>query len=272
PIRLYRVPLNAEDYDQSASGAENYLYILKKDDESYQLDVLTTLTTSGATPTVSTRYRNVLAYVLRDCEKAKRLTSNLRFNDLDMQNAIADYYDCIGTTGAAVQRREATKPTLWHGVGVGYFTASGGGVEDNSSGFLLDYQGEFRFAGATSFLGVPFGAGLGFHQYELAARGVREEGNQTSLLAMVGVNVHPLPADGPVDVFLGVGAMINLVVSSSFSDLPDAGESYNMSAIGGGVTVDRFSVRVVRGLLPPTQTVFKPERLLRFTLHYRLSK
>lgn len=92
-IKLIKVYLNTSEFDHSAAGTKGYLFLLQKDGESTQLDVLATRKLSGG-KVVHERYKGILTYFFQDCPDLKTDIRRSSFTDLSIIGIIKKYDEC----------------------------------------------------------------------------------------------------------------------------------------------------------------------------------
>ena len=92
-MRLLRVSLNPTEYDPYAAGDRPYGYLLQWQDTSFWLG-LTTIEVYERMHANPSRFRNVLAYLTRDCQYASDLARRASFQDAAILEVMQAYQDC----------------------------------------------------------------------------------------------------------------------------------------------------------------------------------
>lgn len=266
-VRLIRVELFNYEFDDQVNGAEGYFYILEKEKESYQLDVMNTIS-AGGRRSVSPRYRNILDYALSDCSAIKSSTKNLRFTDTEMIRLLMEYNACVGNETSRVVQKKSEPSIIVHSVGGGVYRV-GGGDYANSIGFHVGYEGEFIFPGKTSYLGFNYGIAGALQSYEFLPSGT--EVQQTGLQLNFGLNVHA--SISSLDAFIGYVILINAPFSDIESD--DRAGKFGGLAPRIGFRTRRFEASVLRinrrgNRNDLTGELFPSSSLVRLGIYYRL--
>ncbi|MEM1325996.1 MAG: hypothetical protein AAGI23_08590 [Bacteroidota bacterium] len=89
---LYKVELLRGEYNSDVTGSADHLYLLVSEQETLQIDLLRTKG-SGSQQRVSERYKSVLDYAFRDCDKVSAKSTS--FNDKSMAKLVVSYSECV---------------------------------------------------------------------------------------------------------------------------------------------------------------------------------
>ena len=92
-LRLLRVALTSAEYDPYAAGDRPYGYLLQWKDSDFWLG-LTTIEVYERMHANPFRFRNVLAYLTRDCERARGLARQSDFEDAAILEVLQAYQEC----------------------------------------------------------------------------------------------------------------------------------------------------------------------------------
>ncbi len=231
-LRLIRVYLEAAEYDEDLSGIENYLYLLEREGKAYQLDLLSQVAASYSQRGVSTRYRNILEYVLSDCENIKAKTERLKFTDEALLALVRSCYasghftsredsSAVLTISTLVKEAEPVPAQFTQAIGIG-ISSIGGFYFDGSLGYGLEYIAEFRLANNLSILGIEGSFAASFLDFEY----LRSGGSETQTLLRIGVGLNAYPFKG-TDLSIGLGGLVSFAPVSSVND--DEANQYFMA-------------------------------------------
>ena len=92
-VELIRVPLAVSEYTPEAIGSQPYLYVLRQDDVELILK-LSTIEVYGQLHANPSRFRNLLKYLVRGCERATELARTAQFKNADILRVLVAYRDC----------------------------------------------------------------------------------------------------------------------------------------------------------------------------------
>ena len=262
-VRLIRVPLLISEYDDQVNNVKDYLYILEKGGESYQLDVMSSIQASTYR-TVSSRYRNVLNYVLSDCTDIELKTERLRFTDAEMIRLITEYNSCVGNNAALIVKKKKRSLTGVISVGGGVFTM-GGDYYEKVLGGHAGFEGELIFPGKRTFIGVNYGLAVARVNFNYVPSDI--EVTQTRTQGMLGLNLHSSVSG--TDVFVGYGIFVSSSISSTIDD--ERAGYVDGNALRLGLRKRRFEVILLRhGRKRRLVSETIGRHLVRLGVYYRL--
>lgn len=92
-VGLLRVALASDEYDPYAAGDRPYGYVLRWKDSDFWLG-LTTIEVYERMHANPSRFRNVLAYLTRDCADARALARRAGFQDAAILEVLQAYQEC----------------------------------------------------------------------------------------------------------------------------------------------------------------------------------
>lgn len=258
-VRLSKVMLDISEYDNTATGSKNYLYILTKDNTSTQLDVLNTQIVEGIRFVMERNLKGKLKYLFSECTKVDRLLNGLKFTDASMSKFVVACIKCQSSNG-----EEQENITVSHNIRESSAFSSFGLIYNssfneeytNAHGLGLYYQLSFLNRKKNRKIGLSIKPSFTYFNYDWAV-GRQEYGQVNSFLfrTSASIDLHVVRIkDFQIILSAGTGAMF------VFGDrvVPQQHLSHLIFPFGLQVQIkDRWTVQTFyiydTNALPPTQ-------------------
>ncbi|MEM8523525.1 MAG: hypothetical protein AAGG68_02720 [Bacteroidota bacterium] len=161
-INIYKVELNRNDYNFEILGSKDYLYVVAKNKDTLQLDVLKG-EKNGTALVASKRYKGKLKYIFAECPNLD--TENVSFKDNSIINAVREYYECIGSQEESKVVSSNRKLIVENRVGL-FAGISEYKLKDHSY-YGFSYTSTLFSPEVSRKLGATIGLGMTYQEYLL---------------------------------------------------------------------------------------------------------
>lgn len=163
-VSLLKVQLFQDEYNGRAFESKAQLYLLKKQDQYTQLDLLKIQYIDGVYR-VSKKYKGLLSHALKECAKIEKLAARTEFNDRAMIRIIKEYHECIGATSSMQTNNSQAEKAVRQYVSAGTILVRDEFLE-KPFGLNIGYSASFFNPELSKRLGTTFGFDLVFTRYD----------------------------------------------------------------------------------------------------------
>lgn len=265
-VDLIKVPISKTELLGRAMGSKNHLYLIKKDDEYIQIDLLQILN-SGGNKVVSKKYKGLLTYALNECDEIAKIAEKTEFTDKAIINIVSRYHDCVGSSDSFKIANEVHPAILTHRLRSGYIWLKDRNI-DNDRGLTFGYQLEVLTPALSRNLGVSIAFEYISQSYDWDFFAYDGRFKESNLRVTIGLDIHFIQRDH-IKLKLSPSFSSYLLLSQNPTVIPKSFRTNQLLALELFAELKRIGIFLRIGGHPGD--VYRPNGLRNVGLSYLLN-